>query len=80
LRRRSGRRALEQTGAACLGVAPRLKRALAYALDYADGQTLGDEHILLGMLSVPDSLAAHTLAELGVTLANVKAIVERRDA
>ncbi len=60
---------------ACLGIAPRLKRAFAYALDYADGQPLGDEHILLGMLSVPDSLAAHVLAKLGVSLQAAEAIV-----
>jgi ATP-dependent Clp protease ATP-binding subunit ClpA len=71
--------ALEQTGAACLGIAPRLKRAFAYAVDYADGRPLGDEHILLGMLSVPDSLAAHILSQLGVTLPKVEALIARGD-
>jgi ATP-dependent Clp protease ATP-binding subunit ClpA len=71
--------ALEHTRSACLGIAPRLKRAFAYALDYANGQPLGDEHILLGLLSVPDSLAAHILSELGVTRPEVEAIVARRD-
>jgi ATP-dependent Clp protease ATP-binding subunit ClpA len=66
--------ALEQVPA-CLGIAPRLKRAFAYALDYADGQPLSDEHILLGMLSVPDSLAAHILATLGVSLQAAETIV-----
>jgi hypothetical protein len=42
--------------------------ALAYALDQADGKPLADEHILLGMLSVPDSVAARVLAKLGVSL------------
>jgi len=61
--------ALEQTRAGCLGICPRLKMALAYALDYADRKPLTDEHILLGMLSVPDSVAARVLATLGVSLA-----------
>jgi ATP-dependent Clp protease ATP-binding subunit ClpA len=59
--------ALEQTRSACLGIAPRLKRSFAYALDYADGQPLQDEHILLGMLTVSDSVAAHVLGTLGVS-------------
>jgi hypothetical protein len=35
--------------------------AFAYALDYAGDQPRRDEHILLGMLSVPDSPATHVL-------------------
>jgi ATP-dependent Clp protease ATP-binding subunit ClpA len=69
--------ALERSHASCLGVAPRAKLALAYSLDYAGSKPLGDEHILLGMLSVPDSLAARALRELGVSLEAVKAVVER---
>jgi ATP-dependent Clp protease ATP-binding subunit ClpA len=61
----------------CLGIAPRLKLAFAYALDYADGQQLADEHILLGMLSVPDSLASHVLSKVGVSLKAAEAIVAR---
>jgi ATP-dependent Clp protease ATP-binding subunit ClpA len=57
---------------------PRLKMALAYAVDYADEGPVQDEHVLLGLLSVPDSLAAHVLSELGVTLHKVEAIVARR--
>jgi ATP-dependent Clp protease ATP-binding subunit ClpA len=60
--------ALEQTRAGCLGICRRLKMALAYALDHADGQPLTDEHIVLGMLSVPDSVAARVLARFGVSL------------
>jgi ATP-dependent Clp protease ATP-binding subunit ClpA len=60
--------ALERTRSGCLGICPRLKLALAYALDYAAERPLGDEHVLLGMLSVPDSVAARVLAQLGVTL------------
>jgi ATP-dependent Clp protease ATP-binding subunit ClpA len=62
---------------ACLGIAPRLKLALAYALDHAGEQPLADEHILLGMLSVPDSLAAHVLRQLGVSLKAAETIVAR---
>jgi ATP-dependent Clp protease ATP-binding subunit ClpA len=62
-----GAGALEQTRAACLSICPRLKMALAYALDHADGKPLADEHILLGMLSVSDSVAARVLAKLGVS-------------
>jgi Clp amino terminal domain, pathogenicity island component len=73
------RRALEQTGAGCLGIMPRLKTALAYAVDYADEAPVQDEHLLLGLLSVPDSLAAHIPSELGVTRPKVEAIVAHRD-
>jgi ATP-dependent Clp protease ATP-binding subunit ClpA len=66
--------ALEHAHASCLGICPRLKMALAYAVDYADGQPLTDEHILLGMLSVPDSVAARVLAQLDVSLQAAEAI------
>lgn len=59
--------ALEATGSGCLGISPRLKLALAHALDHAAGTALSDAHVLLGMLSVPDSAAARVLADLGVT-------------
>lgn len=72
-----GADALEETRAGCLGIAPRLKLAFAYALDHAGERPLADEHILLGMLSVPDSLAAHVLRQLGVSLKDVEAILER---
>jgi ATP-dependent Clp protease ATP-binding subunit ClpA len=71
--------ALERSHASCLGIAPRAKLALAYALDHAGSEPLGDEHILLGMLSVPDSLAARALLELGVSLEAAKTVVERWD-
>ena len=53
--------ALERTPA-CLGICPRLKMALAYAVDHAAGHPVTDEHILLGMLSVPDCVAARVRA------------------
>jgi ATP-dependent Clp protease ATP-binding subunit ClpA len=69
--------ALEQTGAGCLGIMPRLKMALAYAVDFAGEGAVQDEHVLLGLLSVHESLAAHVLAELGVNLSKVEAIIAR---
>jgi ATP-dependent Clp protease ATP-binding subunit ClpA len=83
-----GRGALERTGAGKLDppsvriqcVAPRLKQALADAVDRAGDEPLRDEHILLGMLSVSDSLAARALDELGVSLEAAEAIVRRTHA
>jgi ATP-dependent Clp protease ATP-binding subunit ClpA len=66
--------ALEQTRSACLAIAPRLKLALAYALDLAAGEPLLDEHVLLGMLRVPESVAARVLGELGVTFEAAQAV------
>ena len=57
--------ALERTPA-CLGICPRLKMALAHAVDHAEGDTVTDEQILLGMLSVPDCVASRILTELDV--------------
>jgi hypothetical protein len=74
---RAGRARAHRSG--CLGVTPRTKQALAHALDHADGQPLGDERILLGMLTVPDSLAAQILGKLGVSQHAAEAIVTRRD-
>jgi ATP-dependent Clp protease ATP-binding subunit ClpA len=68
--------ALEQRRAACLGICPRLKLALAYALDHAAGRPLTSEHVLLAMLSVPDSVAARVLGELGVTLTAAQEVVD----
>lgn len=42
--------ALERSSASCLGIAPRLKLALAYALDYAADRPLRDADVLVGML------------------------------
>src|SRR5579859_188895 len=56
--------ALERTRFGCIGIRPRLKLALAHALDLASEEPLGDEHVLLGMLTVPDSVAARVLAQL----------------
>jgi ATP-dependent Clp protease ATP-binding subunit ClpA len=72
--------ALEQTQAGCTGIMPRLKVALAHALDLAGDQPVQDQHVLLGLLSVPDSLAAHLLAERGVSLEDVQAVVRTGDS
>lgn len=77
-----GPRALEQTRAGMLDptgtgircVMPRLKQALENAARRAGEAPLRDEHVLLGMLSVRDSIAARVLAEFGVTLATAEAI------
>lgn len=57
-------------------VEPCLKQVLAHALDRAGEAPLGDEHVLLGMLCVPDSDAARVLSQLGVTLERTKAVVD----
>ncbi|SRR6266536_2587586 len=72
-----GEGALERTGAGCLGVCPRLKKALAYALDQANETSLAEEQLLLGMLRVRDSVAARVLGEFGVSLEAAQAVVDR---
>ena len=60
--------ALERAHATCLGICPRAKLALAFAVDYADGGPVLDDDLLLGMLRVPDSVASGVLGQQGVTL------------
>lgn len=71
-----GEGALEETRTGCMRVEPCLKQVLAHAVDGAGGAPLADEHILLGMLSVPDSRAAVVLTRLGVSLEAVAPIVQ----
>jgi ATP-dependent Clp protease ATP-binding subunit ClpA len=71
-----GPNALERSPFSCLGVCPRLKRALAHALDQAAGEELDDRHVLLGLLSVDDSVAARVLGHLGITHAAVEQMRE----
>ena len=52
--------------------------SLAYALDRAAEGPVSDEHVLLGVLSVPDSVAARALAEVGVSLAKAQAALDPR--
>jgi ATP-dependent Clp protease ATP-binding subunit ClpA len=67
LERTFGPGALERTRSGCLSICPRLKLALAYALDQTEGEALRDEHILLGILDVPESVGARVLSQLGVS-------------
>ena len=76
LERTFGPGALERTRSGCIGVCPRLKRALAYSLDHVSEGSLGEEQVLLGLLSVPDSVAARVLSALGVSLAAAQAALE----
>jgi ATP-dependent Clp protease ATP-binding subunit ClpA len=77
LERSFGPGALESTRSACLAIAPRLKLALALAVDLAGGGPPLDEHVLLGMLTVRDSAASRALGTLGVTLETVQAAAAR---
>jgi ATP-dependent Clp protease ATP-binding subunit ClpA len=70
-----GAGALEQSRAGCLGISPRLKLALAHAIDETAGGPLDDRHVLLGMLAVTDSVAARVLAALGVFLEDARALL-----
>jgi hypothetical protein len=72
--------ALERTRSGCLGICPLLKMALAYALDHSAGRPLADEHVLLGMLNVPDSVAARVLGGLGASRRAAEAIVRHNAA
>jgi ATP-dependent Clp protease ATP-binding subunit ClpA len=63
---------LDKTWAGSQCVAPRLKVALEIAVERAGEYPVQDGHILLGFLSIPDSLAARMLAELGVTIEAVE--------
>jgi ATP-dependent Clp protease ATP-binding subunit ClpA len=60
----------------CMGIAPRAKQALAYAVDEARGEPVNDSHVLIGLLSVADCLSARVLAELGVSLSRVRVALE----
>jgi ATP-dependent Clp protease ATP-binding subunit ClpA len=62
-----GEGALEAAHASCLGIQPRLKIALAAAVEHAGDGPLRDADVMLGILRVPDSYAACVLAKLGAT-------------
>jgi hypothetical protein len=49
-----------------------VKLALTSAVDEAAGRPVGDDHVLVGLLAVEDSVAARALAEVGVSLADVR--------
>ncbi len=65
--------ALERTWAGCTPVAPRLKRALELAARDAGEGSLRAEHVLLGVASVNDGVAAQILAAHGLAEADLRA-------
>jgi ATP-dependent Clp protease ATP-binding subunit ClpA len=67
-----GEGALEQTRRGCMQMTPRAKGALEQALREAGGRSIGDEHLLLGLLVIGESLAASILARLGVHEADIR--------
>jgi hypothetical protein len=59
---------------------PRSKRVMDLAYDEArvlGNDSIGTEHILLGMIREEESFAGHVLADFGVTLDKTRAIVEQ---
>jgi len=65
----------------CLGVQPRLKQALEHTQRIADGlghQVAGSEHLLAGMLAVPNALAVELLARQGVSANRIRAELAQR--
>jgi len=74
-----GADAFEQAHASCLGVNPRLKKALAAAVERAGEGAIADADVLLGMLSVPDSRAAGVLSGLGATAEAISAAAAADD-
>jgi len=67
-----GEGALEQTRRGCMQVTPRAKQALEQALREAAGASVGDEHLLLGLLAIREGLAACILAQHGVHAADIR--------
>jgi hypothetical protein len=66
-----------------LGVMPRLKQAIEYSIRIADAlghRVTNTEHLLAGLVAVPDALAVEILRRLGVSADEVhKAIARRLD-
>lgn len=65
--------ALERTWAGCTPVAPRLKKALELAVREAGESPLRPEHVLLGLASVEDCVAAQILAAHGINRTDLRA-------
>jgi hypothetical protein len=64
-----------------LGVQPRLKQAIEHSHRIADGlghRVTNTEHLLAGILAVPDALAVELLKRLGVSAEDVRAELARR--
>jgi hypothetical protein len=65
----------------CLDLMPRLKQALEHSRRIADGldaRLADNEHLLAGIVAVPDSMAVEILRRLGVTPAQVHAELAAR--
>jgi ATP-dependent Clp protease ATP-binding subunit ClpC len=63
------------------GLTPRAKKVIELSVDEArrlQHQYVGTEHLLLGVLSVPDSHAAGLLERVGVSVGAVRAALEPR--
>jgi hypothetical protein len=68
---------------ACLPLMPRLKQALEHSRRIADGleaELADNEHLLAGIVAVPDSMAVEILRRLGVSVADVHAALAERMA
>ena len=66
---------------ACLPLMPRLKQALEHSRRIADGldvRLADTEHLLAGIVAVPDSMAVEILRRLGVTSIEVHATLAER--
>ena len=61
----------------CLGVMPRLKRALESAPRLA-GEPAGTEHLLAAIVAIEDALAMEILADAGVSADTVRAAIAAR--
>jgi hypothetical protein len=65
----------------CLSVMPRFKQALEHSRRIADGlgvRHADTEHLLAGIVAVPDSLAVEILRRLRVSVADVRAALGER--
>lgn len=66
---------------ACLPLMPRLKQALEHSRRVADGldaRLADNEHLLAGIVAVPDAMAVEILRRLGVSPAQVHAALGER--
>jgi ATP-dependent Clp protease ATP-binding subunit ClpA len=70
-----GAGALERGGSLCTPVCPRAKLALQRASENAAGPLVTDEDVLVGLLSVEDSVAARVLRLRGVTVERVRSVL-----
>jgi Clp amino terminal domain, pathogenicity island component len=70
-----------QARSECLPVMPRLKQALELSIRIADGldvRLADTEHLLAGVVAVPDSMAVEILRRLGVSAGAVRAVLAER--